>query len=69
MKKLLILFVSAMFVFGMSSCKKDYTCTCTILQQESVSQIDNVKKGDAEDACDGLQTAARAIDPEASCSL
>lgn len=38
-------------LLGATSCKKDYTCTCT---DGDVLPIDNAKKSDAEDACDAL---------------
>ena len=57
MKK--IIGVAAFAVVGMialSSCKKDYTCECvvTILGQTATSStvLENVKKKDAESACD-----------------
>lgn len=59
MKKFSILAVAAIFVLGLSSCKKDYTCTCTYPSgdPESVTYKD-VKKKDAEDACDALSALA-----------
>lgn len=52
MKKLL--FVAALAVFALSSCKKDYTCTCTLefLGQTSSTTVDyeGLSKSEAEDA-------------------
>lgn len=53
----------------LSSCKKDYTCACTILGQSSSSTMVDVKKKDAESACNSLETQAKLIDAAASCSL
>ncbi len=55
MKKLFTLSIVAMFVFVFSSCKKDYTCTCTFPNGDTtVTQIDNVSKDDAQSACNAL---------------
>jgi hypothetical protein len=67
--KNLLLIVGILFVFGAVSCKKDYTCTCTILGIESKSEIKDAKKSDAEDACSALETAAKITDASASCSI
>lgn len=69
MKRSLVLILAVMFVLGMVSCKKDYTCTCTIAGQTVPTEYMDVKKKDAEDACDAAQTAARLVDPNANCSL
>lgn len=69
MKKVLMFSVSALFVLGLASCKKDYTCTCTISGTSTSTEILDSKKGDAEDACNALEVAARIGDPNASCNL
>lgn len=56
MKKLL--FVAAVAAFTMTSCKKDYTCSCTILGQTTDTVLEKQKKADAEAACDEANTAA-----------
>jgi len=59
MKKLFILMAMVAFVF--TSCKKDYTCTCTSDTtgvDPIVYNYDNFKKSDAEDACDALNNVA-----------
>lgn len=58
MKKVLMFAVAGLFVAGLASCKKDYTCSCTISGLTSSTTIPDSKKKDAEDACDALSTAA-----------
>ncbi|MFT5777448.1 MAG: hypothetical protein ACI837_000380 [Crocinitomicaceae bacterium] len=65
MKKVLAVAVFA--AFGLMSCKKDYTCDCTVLGQTSSTQIKDSKKKDAEDACSALSTSAAIIG--GSCTL
>lgn len=52
MKKVLLLAVAGVFVLGMSSCKKDYTCTCDVSGQKYTYELKDVKKKDAKNACD-----------------
>lgn len=55
MKKLSILAVAALFTFGLTSCKKDWNCTCTDSTTGTtpdVYPINDAKKKDAEKACD-----------------
>lgn len=53
--------------FGLASCKKDYTCTCTTpdpLGGADVvvkNEIPKAKKSDAETACDNFDTAAKLV--------
>lgn len=52
MKKLSILAVAALFTLGLTSCKKDYTCTCTdSTGDKQVYDLGKQKKGEAKDAC------------------
>lgn len=52
MKK--VLAIAVLGVFGLASCKKDYTCTCTYDGETYTYQMNDVKKNDAKDACDQL---------------
>ncbi len=54
MKKLLFVFAIAA-IGSLASCKKDYTCECTLLGVSTSFEIEDSKKGDAEDACDDAQ--------------
>jgi hypothetical protein len=54
MKKLLTLAVIAT-AFGLTSCKKDYTCSCTGAVTIDIP-IKDAKKSDAKDACSAAQT-------------
>ncbi len=55
----------------MTSCKKDYTCTCkTSLSGVSYGgEIKDAKKKDAQSACDAMQTTLRMVDATGTCSL
>ncbi len=68
MKKLSLL-CAVLFALSFTACKKDYTCTCTTLGQDSISEMTNVSKSDAEDACSALETAAQLVDSDATCTL
>ncbi len=50
MKKLLILSVGVLLVAGMTSCKKDYTCKCTVAGVSATTTINDTKKN-AESKC------------------
>jgi hypothetical protein len=53
MKKATIIAVAAFIGLSFSSCKKDWTCTCSAPGiDEEVFEIKDKKKGDAKDACD-----------------
>lgn len=54
MKKLL--FVAAVAAFTMTSCKKDFTCTCTDGTNSFPYEMKDVKKKDAKEACETLNT-------------
>ncbi|HUM48324.1 MAG TPA: hypothetical protein PLD84_15440 [Chitinophagales bacterium] len=66
MKKVLLI-VTVIAAFGLTSCKKDYNCTCIILGQTTVSPINNSSKDDAEEACDALDVSAQIVG--GSCTL
>lgn len=67
MKKLFAFSVVTMFVFIFSSCKKDYTCTCTYTNGSTNStQLENLTKDDANAACNTLSLLAA---PLGSCTL
>lgn len=67
MKKFFVPALAALFIVGMASCKKDYTCTCTVSGVSVSSTIENVSKADAEEACDDSNAAAALLG--GSCSL
>lgn len=54
MKKLTLLAAAAIITLGLTSCKKDYTCTCTEpgITTADVYAFNDLKKKDAEAACD-----------------
>ena len=56
-------------VVALSSCKKDYTCTCTVNGGTISATYTKVKKADAEEACSSSETTYKVADASASCSL
>lgn len=64
MKKVL---VAVAVVAFFASCKKDYSCDCTILGTTTKTAIKDAKKKDATDACDALDTSAKILG--GSCTL
>lgn len=74
MKKLAILSISVMFIFAMTSCKKNHTCSCTYDPGTGTNVTQEfpygkVKKGDAETLCTTQQSQFQIIDPNANCTL
>jgi len=54
MKRLIIF--AAVLLFGLTSCKKDYTCKCEDSDGNvSVQTLQNVSKDDAEEICDDVE--------------
>jgi len=60
MKRFFALATVSVALLSLSSCKKDYTCTCTYSTSSAIPQqtfpINDAKKSDAKDACDELTT-------------
>lgn len=65
----LFLAAAVLFAFGVTSCKKDYTCECTYLGDPEMHELKDFKKKDAEDACDLIETANQVFDPASTCEL
>ena len=59
MKKLLL--IASFAVIGLTSCKKDYNCTCNILGQTTVIPFENTSKDDAQTACDAENAVAQLV--------
>lgn len=59
MKKIFSLLAVVAILASFTSCKKDYTCTCTIAGVDTATPLDDQSKSDAEDACAVLDTAAQ----------
>ena len=73
MKKVFLLAAVAM-AFGLSSCKKDYNCTCTyssslLGDSTLVTPFLDAKKSDVEDACSTLETTWKLLDASATCTV
>jgi hypothetical protein len=54
-------------IASFASCKKDYTCTCTIGTTTKPYKYTKVKKADAQKSCDALNASASAVGGK--CSL
>lgn len=67
MKKIVVIAVVGLFVFA--SCKKDYTCDCSVSGQTLTISLNDYKKKDAESACDDAETTYKNADANASCTL
>lgn len=71
MKKIILVAVVA--TFGLASCKKDYTCSCTatgLPSQYGKFEYTKVKKDDAESTCSSQQSSLRSAGySDASCSI
>ncbi|WP_157977045.1 hypothetical protein [Taibaiella helva] len=52
-----------------SSCKKDYTCTCTVERTKYIYEYPNQMKSEAKESCDQQDAAARMTDPNGNCTL
>lgn len=57
MKKIAPIAALVVLALGFTSCKKDYSCDCTVNGVTTKSPINDAKKKDAKEACD----AANAI--------
>ena len=66
MKKL-VLAVAALGLISLTSCKKEYTCSCSILGTTSDTKTGKVKKSDAKSSCEALNTQAKTVG--GSCAL
>ncbi len=64
MKKVFTFIAAVAIVASLSSCKKDYTCDCTVtaagISTTSSSAI-TAKKSDAESACDAMATTVAGV--------
>lgn len=71
MKKILTIGVFALFgVIALSSCKKDWTCTCTVNGVTgTAATYKDTKKSDAKASCDSVESLSKLIDASASCSI
>lgn len=70
MKK--VLFVAAVAVLGLSSCKKDYTCSCTSASAPAFSKnfpYSKTTKANAKEACDTQETTYKAYASDVSCEV
>ena len=66
MKKL-VLAVAALGLVSLTSCKKEYVCSCTLLGTTTETKTAKVTKSDAKSACETLNSQAKTVG--GSCSL
>lgn len=53
-----------------TSCTGDYDCVCTVSGQTyTANSWSDVKKADAQNSCDAIETNTQILSPSASCSL
>lgn len=70
MKAKHILSIAAVAVITIfSSCRKDYTCTCTVNNEAVVILYNQEHKKDAEKGCEARETAAKMTDAQATCAI
>jgi len=69
MKKLMTIMAAVLLVTSFASCKKDYTCECSVDGSNIVIPLNGYKKKDATSSCDAAETTYKNGDPNASCTL
>jgi len=69
MKTILSVAAVAVLAFTMGSCKKDWTCSCTVSGFTIPTTLSNQSKSDATSKCNSIETTDKMADPNASCSL
>ena len=72
MKRFFALATVSVALISLSSCKKDYTCTCKFSgvgagTPDLVIPMEDIKKADAKDACDSYTTTYTTVG--GSCSI
>ena len=73
MKK--ILFLGFIVSSALASCKKDYTCTCTLTPTNGspattrIRTLNDIRKDDAKRVCVDYQEIKNGVTTNASCSL
>jgi hypothetical protein len=65
MKKVYMMLAAC--AIALASCKKDYTCSCTVLGQTADEVYENTTKEEAEEACDAASAGAALLG--GSCEL
>lgn len=68
-KQLTLALIAVVCAASITSCKKDYTCSCTVASVPIKLEIKDAKKKDAKSTCDQAQTTYRIADPTATCNL
>ena len=59
MKKILLPVIAVLMMTAMSSCKKDWTCTCTIMGDTTTETYTNVSRSDAKEKCEAQDALAQ----------
>ncbi len=61
------IFISFTFLF--SSCKKDYNCTCTYKNADTIFPYNKLSKKNAESNCSQTETSLKDSDANTTCTL
>jgi len=74
MKKVALFFAVALVAsMTLTSCSGDYTCACeySLMGTKTTPEVTwkDVKKSEAQDACDALATQYKIVDSAAKCEL
>ncbi len=74
MKKVTFIAIAAFFTLSLASCKKDWTCKCTVTTAGVSATTEtpfNATKKDAEDACSALETSGSVagVSTSSTCEL
>ena len=67
MKKLLVVTIVGLITF--TSCKKDYTCSCSSDGDAWSESYSNVTEADAESKCNKKEADSKLGDPNSKCSI
>lgn len=70
MKKIFGIIAIAVFSTALlSSCQKDYTCTCIVNDEQYVYTYAQETKKEASNACNQQDAAAKIVDKKGQCTL
>ena len=69
--KLILTLVNIFISFAMlfSSCKKDYNCTCTYKNADTIFPYNKLSKKNAESNCSQTETSLKDSDANTTCTL
>jgi hypothetical protein len=59
MKRILLPSLALIMMIGLASCKKDFTCRCTVMGDVSTETYTNVKRSEAKERCEAQDALAQ----------